>query len=433
MVGESYSLKKLPCRLILEFMTKQLFRPEAVRHSTRRLEGDVIVVTPLATWLLGLVTFAVLFAVVVFAASAHYSKKETVRGWLVPEAGAVRIIAPQGGVIDELVIEPGTIVQQGQQIARVSLSVASRTGDAGTELLTTIENQYVAMSYQFEAAEERLDAEEARLKQQRSNIELEQQTLAIQVEAMEGRLREAKDTREWARKNLEEGITSRQDYENWNAVVLNHEADKLALERSNAQFRTQLADIDQQLAAIKPQRKAARADLLSAQAQLNERKAQTQSQNEYFVTSSVDGVIDAITVKPGQSIPTGGTVAILTPDGSPLIAEMYVPSRAAGFIQPGQAVSLKYDAFPYQRFGTGIGEVKEVSRTILTPEEVQLAGIQFREPVFRVRAELDSNQVIAYGDFVPLRSGMMLSADIVIDRRNLLEWLLDPLYSAGRR
>ena len=74
-----------------------------------------------------------------------------------------------------------------------------------------------------------------------------------------------------------------------------------------------------------------------------------------------------------------------------------------------------------------------VSRTVLAPAEVAIPGLQLQEPVFRVRVKLSSDQVAAYGRPMPLQPGMLLTADVVIDRRSLLEWLLDPLYAAGRR
>ncbi len=39
----------------------------------------------------------------------------------------------------------------------------------------------------------------------------------------------------------------------------------------------------------------------------------------------------------------------------------------------------------------------------------------------------------AYGDAIPLQPGMLLAADIVFDRRSLIEWLFDPIYAVARR
>lgn len=53
--------------------------------------------------------------------------------------------------------------------------------------------------------------------------------------------------------------------------------------------------------------------------------------------------------------------------------------------------------------------------------------------MFRVRVELSREEIQAYGEAIPLQPGMLLSADIVFDRRSLIRWLFDPLFAVGRR
>jgi membrane fusion protein len=63
---------------------------------------------------------------------------------------------------------------------------------------------------------------------------------------------------------------------------------------------------------------------------------------------------------------------------------------------------------------------------------VAIPGVALQEPVFRVRAALARETVDAYGAELPLQPGMLLRAEVVIDRRSLLEWLFDPIFAAGR-
>jgi membrane fusion protein len=115
-----------------------------------------------------------------------------------------------------------------------------------------------------------------------------------------------------------------------------------------------------------------------------------------------------------------------------LEAYLYVPSRAIGFIRPGQLVKVQFQAFPYQRFGTYNGRIIDVSDTILSPLELPIK-MSLSEPVYRVAVELEQQTVTAYGEEVTLQAGMLLNADISVDTRNLMEWLLDPLYSLKER
>jgi len=90
-------------------------------------------------------------------------------------------------------------------------------------------------------------------------------------------------------------------------------------------------------------------------------------------------------------------------------------------------------AFPYQRFGTVRGEITTISRTVLSPTEITIPGLKIEEPVFRVRAALPREEIQAYGESIPLQPGMLLSADIVFDRRSLVRWLFDPLFAVASR
>jgi len=191
--------------------------------------------------------------------------------------------------------------------------------------------------------------------------------------------------------------------------------------------------LDARMRAIPIDRAAAEAEAAAARAALEERVTQTRVASQYVITSPIAGRVAAIPAQLGQSLSPGETVAVITPADGRLVAELYVPSRAAGFIQPEQAVRLMYEAFPHQRFGVGAARVETVSHTVLAPSEVAISGLTLQEPVFRVRAALERETVDAYSESIRLQPGMLLRADVVIDQRSLLEWLFDPIYAVGRR
>ena len=85
-------------------------------------------------------------------------------------------------------------------------------------------------------------------------------------------------------------------------------------------------------------------------------------------SSPVAGRVAALPVAVGQPVSPGGTVAVVIPEGAKLEAELLAPSRAAGFIRPGQDVRLMLQAFPYQRFGTVKGEIKTISHHRARPD-----------------------------------------------------------------
>jgi membrane fusion protein len=114
---------------------------------------------------------------------------------------------------------------------------------------------------------------------------------------------------------------------------------------------------------------------------------------------------------------------------------LFSPSRDIGFVRPGQRVLLRYQAFPYQKFGQYEGVVSGVSRSALSPGDLsqQLPGLSslygVNEPVYRITVELKTQAATAYGATVPLQPGMQLEASVVMETRTLVEWMLEPLFT----
>jgi len=97
-------------------------------------------------------------------------------------------------------------------------------------------------------------------------------------------------------------------------------------------------------------------------------------------------------------------------------------------------VRLRYQAYPYQKFGQASGRVQSVSRTAMPAGEIFTMGnvspnSQNSEPFYRITVTLDRQSMTAYGQQQPLQAGMLLDADIMLERRRLYEWVLEPLLS----
>jgi len=123
-----------------------------------------------------------------------------------------------------------------------------------------------------------------------------------------------------------------------------------------------------------------------------------------------------------------------------MLAQLYAPSSAVGFVRPGQAVQLRYQAYPYQRFGQQKGQVLQVSRTPLAASELARLALPAAlsqgptsEPLYRITVQLERQSVEAEGQEQALAVGMQLDADVLLERRRLIEWIFEPLLSLAHR
>jgi membrane fusion protein len=410
-----------------------LFRSDAVKHATSRLNGEVVVMASLSSRLLAGLALAVVVIGLIFAATASYARKETVGGWLAPQSGMIRVVARQGGVVSQIHVREGQVVEAGTPIATLSLSSELADGDSFVALSNSVSAQRNAAQSRASAAHATLDAEQRQLVGRRAALSRElveaRHSLSLQVE----RVKLARAEVERAETVAAQGFLPRRELEARRSAELAAEQESSSLASQVLGYERQIGEVDARLLAIPIDLQAARAEAASVDADLIQQGIQVETQGRYVVVATVTGRIAALPFDTGQTVVAGTAVAILTAGDTALQGDLYAPSRAAGFIKPGQEVRLMYQAFPYQKFGAGRGIVDSVSRTVLAPSEVAIPGLQVQEPVFRVRVKLERDTVSAYGQDVPLQPGMLVNADIVMDRRSLLEWLLDPLYAAGRR
>ena len=116
----------------------------------------------------------------------------------------------------------------------------------------------------------------------------------------------------------------------------------------------------------------------------------------------------------------------LIPDDSILVGRLLIPTSAIGFVEPGQDVRVRYDAFPYQHFGVHGARCTRVARSVLFDGD-GYGPLRVTKPAYPATVDLLSQTIGADARDVPLQSGMLFSADIVLERRSILEWVIEPL------
>lgn len=410
-----------------------LFRKEAIGHSLRRLDGAVLLGSSLSWALLSYGLAAVVIFVLLFASLATYARTESVSGWLVPHAGIIRLAARSGGVLEGVTVREGDLVDAGRPLARIRVSMDTSNGDSGQILEESARAQLRAADLGAKAQIDKLLSDRTQLIRQRIVLKARRDEVADVVNILTSKRGLAESNLARAQTLKSTGYLSQQALDAASNALLTARHDVAAAKGDLLAVDEQLAQVASQIAALPIMIAQANSSASADQAALGQKLEQITASNAYTLTSPIRGKVMALPVEIGQAVAAGSSILVLAPRDSPLEAELLVPSRAAGFIKVGQAVALQYQAFPFQKFGSAEGRVVSVSRTVLAPSDLSLPGLQLQEPVFRVRVALARDYVSAYGQRTPLQPGMLLNADIVIDRRSLLEWLFDPIYAVSKR
>ena len=406
-----------------------MFRREAIAHQQDRLLGDVLSTgLPRLGWWVGAACL-VPVALLAFGIWGQYTRKEHVSGYLAPSAGLIKVQTPQAGTVSRAPIREGQTVQKGD----VLLVLNSERHNSTT--------QDVQAALQHEVSRRR-DSLQQELNNQSTIDAMATQALAQRIQGLQAQVEQAQQQIGLQRSRV--ASAERTIVRNESLVAAQFISDA-ALQQKQEDLtdqRSQLVNLQRGLTALHSDLATARTDLAASglkrsnnsaafQRQMSELAQQLtegDSRRSVVITAPADGTLTTILTGVGQVVQPGMPLLTLLPAGAALEAQLLVPTRAAGFIQSGQTVALRYQAFPYQRFGHYTGQVSQIGRTVIQANESSLP-VPVGEPVYRVTVQLPSQQVKAYGQAMALQAGMVVDADVWIDRRSILEWLFDPLLS----
>jgi membrane fusion protein len=416
-------------------MTDSLFRQEALDASKHKLMGTVSLYTPPYRWLMIAMAAALTISIALFLAFGTYTKRERVVGQLLPAAGLLNVSPPMLGTVVKTSVREGQIVAKNAELMTVSAEVATELGGTrqmiGEQLKLQRSKLEIDLTGQTQLHDEELRGLRARsgaLQDQMVQIDLQKTQRQRQAELARTQLDKLQQMRE-------KGYASNSQVEQQEGTVLDAQARLQDLARQRLEVEQQLDQVHQQLRELPLNSQNQRHDIERKLADVEQSMAENESRRAVILRAPDDGMVATVLAKPGQVVNTGQTLVSLLPKGTPLEAQLMVPSRAVGFIREGERVVLRYQAYPYQKFGQQYGHVTEVSRTALSPQEVaNLTGQNnVQEQHYRVVVKLDRQDVMAYGRNESLRPGMALEADILLDKRRLIEWVFEPLFALGRR
>jgi membrane fusion protein len=407
-----------------------LFRQEVVEARRGEWLGSIIIVAPLSRWLLTVLAVALAATILLFLVFGHYTRRETVTGQLVPSAGLLNIVAPSAGTIVTLHVRDGEQVKAGEVLVELSSNQDSAAlGDThslvGQQLDTQRARLQADLSDQQQLAQQQSDA----LRSKIVLLQAQQAQIAGQLAIEQKQVADNQDLLERFVPLGSKGYVSQMQIQQQRGALLDAQSQYKTLTRQQLDVRQQLDETHQQLAQLPLDSAAKRNDTERQLAGVAQSIAQNELQRATVLRAPSDGIVSTVLPKTGQMVSAGQSLLSIVSAGSVLQAQLLVPSRAIGFIDPGSRVVLRYEAFPYQKFGQQYGEVTDVSRSALTASEIiALIGQQSQEPLYRVQVKLDSQAVLAYGKDEPVKPGMVLQADVLMDRRSLLEWVFEPLY-----
>lgn len=372
----------------------------------------------------------------IFGCYGDYTRKVTVKGILVPQQHTVHTVSPANGVIQEIFVQEGDVVLPGQRIVRLSRETITEHGS--TFALTTeeikkqiqlIESKKALSQLKYDRESQELTRTESKLKAQililRSESEFHQ-------ELVKGRENNFQKHRALSTDGAVSLVATADARKEYLVASIELQKSKQALQSATSEY----GGIALKREILRTASEITLAGLDHELVQLKRELLSNEASKGMDIVASIAGTISAINTSVGQSVSLGATLTSAYPTESKLQAFLYIPPEGVGFIERGQSANIRVSAFPFQKFGGISGTVMAVSQTPYQSGELpaQLTdAIEANRTYYRSIVKFENQTVESNGRKKNLRPGMVVEADLMLEKRKLYEWLLAPLYAYTKK
>ncbi|RFP26023.1 HlyD family efflux transporter periplasmic adaptor subunit [Duganella sp. BJB488] len=409
-----------------------LFREEALSASRVQWLGEIILIRPLTFRVLtaAAAAMAVLVAALFFLGS--YTRHSNVSGQLMSDLGVVKVYPPQAGIVLQKLVREGQPVHKGDLLYIVSSErQAGNRSDIQESISEQVARRQRSLRDELEQTQRVQQDEQTALRKKVEALQTEQANVGHQLTSQRSRIELADDAFKRAAQLSEQGFVSKEVKQQKQAELLDQHLRLQALERDEISLGRELLAARNDLESLPLRQRNQLAQIERQLANTEQEWTESEAKRRIAVIAPEGGIATAVTAEVGQNIDGGRPVVSIIPKGAQLQAHLYAPSRAVGFVRKDDHVLLRYQAFPFQKFGHAHGTVISISRMAMSANEFSGAPATGgnSEPLYRITVQLARQDLIAYGKPQSLQAGMLVEADVLQEKRKLYEWVLEPLFS----
>lgn len=409
-----------------------LFRKEAILAKQNKY-GNPVKPLGVSVRIAGIFFIVLVFSIAIFLTVVDFSRKESAAGSLVSNTGTLKITPVKSGLVTKVFVKDGEIVKAGQPLIEVSaVAITSAGTNVPSQMLNNADIQLGIIERERRANDE-LNSE--RIREARNKITSSEKQISELLQSIELQKLQIASFQKTLN-NLEvlkkKQLISEIQYREYESRLLTEKQMLISLKRELYNLEASIAQSRSDISKISAQSVINSVASDSNALQIQDKRLTIEAEKSLVLTAKVAGRVTGIRVKIGEPIQAGTSIAVIIPEGALMQAEVWVSSAAIPHLKINTPVNIMYDAFPYQKFGLASGFITEIANSPTTPDELPL-DLESRESRYRVIIQLSSQTMMAYGIKTHLTPGMRLNSDLILGKRSLMEWFLEPVLATKSR
>lgn len=412
---------------------RALFRQEAIDSLKSKWLGQALLVGSYPVWIIILVTTVFIGSMLLAIIFCDYTRRINVYGEVTSLPRAVNIFAPAQGFISSSWQQVGARVKKGDRLYQIDVSRSSRSGNVSENIIQATQ----AQSKIIEDIIAKLEANKTT-----TLLHMKQQ-LTQHQEAY----RQTKASVEIAKKGMEAMKLTMQNYAGFkqrgliNSDQMTNQRYLYYQQQSVFQnFNTQLTQQNLQITSLQGDliTRAAEYDNQISQrhyelSELQRKLAEMDATDAIYIRSPVDGKVESLSVTQGQMVNSGDSLAQVIPvESKGYFLILWLPNGTIPYVSVGDSVNVRFDAFPYEKFGQFAGRIQSISGVPVSPQELSTYSSapqdlrrELAEPFYKVIIDISRDSRLGA---LTLTTGMKVQATVFMEKRPLWQWMLAPFF-----
>ncbi|EBJ6021866.1 HlyD family efflux transporter periplasmic adaptor subunit [Salmonella enterica] len=372
---------------------------------------------------------------ITFVIMGSYTRRVNVSGEITTWPRPVNIYSSVQGFIVKQFVTEGQEIRKGEPVYQIDVSRSTSSGVVSDNQRKDIENQIVRIANIISRLEDSKKATLQTLEKQKMQYqEAFERSTAIVRRAEEGIIIMKNNMNNY-RTYQKKGLINKDQLTNQTALYYQQQNNLLSLSGQNeqnvlqitsleSQIKIQAADFDNRIYQMELQRYELQKELIN-----------TDVNGEVIIRALSDGKIDSLSVTVGQMLSAGDSLLQIIPDK---IKDHYLvvwaPNDAVPYINPGDRVNIRYEAFPAEKFGQFAATVLLVSKTpassqeMLTYQGAPKNNQNTSVPYYKIVVRPDLQEIRYDGKFLPIENGMKAQGTLFLEKRKIYQWMLSPFY-----
>ncbi|EKN3608759.1 HlyD family secretion protein [Yersinia enterocolitica] len=391
-----------------------------IKYHKNRPFGNVLIADTIPQRITIIISIVMCITILLFLSLVSYTQRINVSGIVFPDKGIISIKSKKSGVIKCIFKSSGDSVNKNEKLVLVDSSSSthyfSNNEDSYQALLSKLNNINDERNKDnIENIMMKKNSIEKQKKQTENSILIMENQLKLLDESIKAEKTSFEKIEKAYRKNYVSAIeknsaeTQLIDKKIRRQSIYN---DLITKKMQIDDLKQELADLDNKINDIRSENDK---DYIQSLMQLYGYASETES----IIRAPSSGYISGQLKNMGDYVNIGDNVLTIIPHGSINQVIAFITPDIIGEVKKGKKVTIKYDSYPYQRFGVDHGIIVDISRVPMQPSDIYDSyGLKVDKSSFKVVIKITNHK-----NKIILIPGMSLKLSMPTRTETLMKWL----------